>query len=258
MEATYHEIDAIVENAKSTMFDVVICSDISPSSSEILDKHKNIILLDHHESALHLHNPEKFRYVYDNECGAAVTKRFIETVFGVDLSYLDGIVYLANDYDLWIHDDPKSKEYANLYYHYWNEKFVRRFFNGDTEWTEDEKEFIRQRNHDFEQEWNATESFEFESINGCVCYGKKYINDIADRFINDEGYDVVIFRNVNNKNVSVRSKGDIDIGGLVTELGFGGGHKNAGGISEKDIDKLMEKLRILEKELYNRYKEIRL
>lgn len=260
MESTYYEIDEVMRNVDTTDYDLVIVSDISPATIDLVEKHDNIILLDHHESALkpvNFHCPEKHRYVYKKECGAALTKRFLETALGIDLSYLDRIIYLANDYDLWIHDDPKSKEFALLFYKYWNNKFIKRFFNGESEWTEDEKEFIRKRNHELEVEWSNTEVYEFGSINGCICYGELFINDICDRLLTREEFDVVIYRNTKNKNVSVRSRGSVDIGGLVSELGIGGGHKNAGGIAEKDVIVLMDKIKNVEKELYKRYPHIR-
>ena len=68
---------------------------------------------------------------------------------------------------------------------------------------------------------------------------------------------MVVFRNTNNQNVSVRSKGDVDIGGIVDELGIGGGHKNAGGISEKNLETLMKKLKKMETLLHERYEHIR-
>ena len=45
--------------------------------------------------------------------------------------------------------------------------------------------------------------------------------------------------------------------GRMTTRNIGGGHKNAGGISEKDLTKLMEKLKLFESELFNRYPHIR-
>ena len=72
-------------------------------------KNPKIILLDHHESALDLHDPSKNRFVIPSMCGAKLTQRFLERCFNLDLSKFDNLIYLTQDYDLWIHSNKKSK-----------------------------------------------------------------------------------------------------------------------------------------------------
>ena len=70
-----------------------------------------------------------------------------------------------------------------------------------------------------------------------------------------EKYDFVFARSRNKNSISVRNKHpDIDIGEVLKELGYGGGHHDAGGFYEPDFLKMKEKISIIEKHIVDELK----
>ena len=64
---------------------------------------------DHHETSLPNHDPMNNVYIDKTMCGASLTKHMLEYFYKIDLSYLDELVKLTEDYDLWIHKYKESK-----------------------------------------------------------------------------------------------------------------------------------------------------
>jgi oligoribonuclease NrnB/cAMP/cGMP phosphodiesterase (DHH superfamily) len=239
----YNEIDSVLEETDFSAYDVVLITDISPSEEKYLDLADNIILVDHHETALRFHNPDKMRYVTQDYCGAVFTAEFAEYVWGVDLEFLYEFLELTNDYDMWIKADPKSDELNMIYYNIWHKRYVKRFIDGDINFTKEEREFIRNRKEEMRTQFENLDIAEIGLEDGCFICVEKFVNEMCDSLMEEEDYKLVFSYNSRNKNCSVRcSYDEVNIGQVLQDLGFGGGHAGAGGMTEKSMDELEKKI----------------
>ncbi len=69
-------------------------------------------------------------------------------------------------------------------------------------------------------------------------------------------YDVVFCRSKNS--ISVRNKHPkLDIGEILKELGYGGGHKDAAGFTEPDFTKMKQKISIIEDRILEELKRVK-
>lgn len=257
-KASYANIDEMMKSVNYKEWDFVILTDITPHDHTLMDLSDNIILLDHHDSAADLHCPEKMRSVIRGHCSAYWTKKFCEDTLKVNLKYLDNLIYLIEDYDMWHLKNDKSRFLNVLFYKYYSEKFQRRFFSGDTRFTKEEISFIRKRKKDFRDIYENLEVYTLDSINGCFIQCTQFHNDICHKLLNDEKYNVVILRNPQNKKVSMRNNcPEVHIGNILKELDIGGGHKDAGGFVELDMESLQKKLLAIENKIFETAPSIR-
>lgn len=223
-------------------YDWVFLTDIHPESKELLNNPK-IILLDHHTSAKSFHDPQNNRFVLTKVCGAMVVKRFLERYFKVDLSKFNSLCYLTDDFDRWIHNNKKSKMINELYFRYWEDKFKERFKDGDTRLTQDEIKYIRRRMEEFKIVWKELEIYELPQINGCFIIVEDFLNDVCDKLIKENGYNVVIAMNPKSKHTSIRHNiQKFNMGGFLNFLGIGGGHEVACGFTEDDFASAQERI----------------
>ena len=262
-KASYPTIDNMLRSLNFDEYDCVIISDIAPEKLDLIkdltkEQAAKVILLDHHPTALRHHNPSENNFVYEGKSATHLVKDFCELVFGYDLGYLEDLVYLINDYDMWEHNDPRSKELNMLYYFYWDAKFRTRFFDGQLEFNEDEVKFFKKREHAFNELYNALEVFDLESINGCLISCDEFVNDVCEKLLFEEGYQIIFARNPNSKNVSVRSAIEgCNIGELLKGLEIGGGHPSAGGMHAPDIAKFQTNLKLIEKTIFQKHENAR-
>lgn len=253
----YDEVDTFLKTTDLSEFDVVLLTDISPNDSLLLEDIPNSFLLDHHDTALCQHNPEKNRIVLNGKSAALLCKEFFESLYGIDLSYLNDFCEVVNDYDMWINNDKRGWCLNELHFKYWSDNFRNRFIDGNVAFNEEELSFVKERRKKYKQVFDSLEIYELEKINGSFVMASEFVNDICSDLLK-EGDDIVICLNPRNKNCSIRiSPSEIHLGNILKELDFGGGHKQAGGIREQDPIKFKEKLDILENLLYNRFKSIR-
>ena len=261
--ATFTSINHIVKtlSTKFKNYDCVIITDIYPKDLSILDSYDNVVVLDHHETNKS-HDPDKNRFVITDFCAAQLTKNWVEAMFNVDLSFLDDFMDLVNDYDLWIHKDPKSKQMNMLYGYYRHNKTLKRFFNGDVNFSPRENQYLKERQKEFENIWDQLNVYDLEKINGCFFTYEDFPNELCEKLYSkgkEGGYDVVFAYNINNNNISVRTgRTDINLGEVLEDLEVGGGHPcsaSCRGISSlSDVPLLME---MVEKEMYKRWPQVR-
>jgi oligoribonuclease NrnB/cAMP/cGMP phosphodiesterase (DHH superfamily) len=262
IESNYDQINKVLENvATNNQYDCVFITDISPDNNGfvLLENIKNLIMIDHHDTAVKYNNPEKLIFV-DNECSATkLLYMFMNEVFeGITLNSLEKIVTYINDYDMWVHEYPESKQLNLLLFWFWNDNFINRFISGNVIFNKNELDYIRSKEQEFNNVFNNTNYYDLEKLNGCFVIGDSYVNDICDKLLKEKGYNIVLFRNTKSQNVSVRHNLEyLHIGNTLQLLGIGGGHKNAGGIVEKDVHLLYDKISKLEKHLYENVKELR-
>ncbi len=259
--ATFSNVDNIILKTDFKEYDAVILTDIFPKDPDVLNISPKILVLDHHQESSKLCNMENIIAFRDN-CGAVLTKNWVEATFNVDLSHLNLLLKYTNDYDLWIHNHPKSKMLESLFWKYLKkgkagfDKYRERFLDGNVRFTQEELDYLKKKREDFRKLYDNLEVFELETINGCIICVKEFINDIADKLLKKDGYEIVIVQNVNNSHVSIRTKDDnVNIGEILQTLGIGGGHPRSGGLA--DYFKFEEDVLKLQNYLYENVKEWR-
>jgi oligoribonuclease NrnB/cAMP/cGMP phosphodiesterase (DHH superfamily) len=248
---SYPEVDSVLNTLHYEKYDHVLLMDVSPVRTvSLIDKSPKIHLLDHHDTALVYHNPEKFRFVDVSNSATLLVKSYFEKEYNADLSHLNDFAFLANDYDMWIHADHRSKLINSLYYKYWDEKFRKRFSDGNVTFTEKEMEFFKEEKKKFIDIWNNLKTYDIPDVNGVFCTAYDKVNDICDKLLNEENYDFVFCLNSRSKSVSVRTKReDVNIGRIFEKLGIGGGHPKAAGIDPRTMEDLNKTLEIVCEEI---------
>jgi oligoribonuclease NrnB/cAMP/cGMP phosphodiesterase (DHH superfamily) len=251
IHTSFYKIDSILESLDYNKYDYVFLTDIHPDKKDNLYLSDKIILLDHHESAIDYNNPSKMHFVINGQCGSLLTKKFVENMYNIKLNHLDNLVKLTNDYDMWILDYPESKQLNDvMFYLYRPAKFIEKFFDGRTTFTQDELNWLDGREIKFENIYENLKIFEFDKIEGCVAESREFINEISHRLMEEEDYKIVFIRNPSNQRVSVRHKiEELDIGNILKNHGWGGGHAKAAGFFSNDINDFKYKIQILEEEI---------
>jgi oligoribonuclease NrnB/cAMP/cGMP phosphodiesterase (DHH superfamily) len=249
IDTSFYKIDALMESLDYSNYDYVILTDIHPDNKELLNLSDNIIMIDHHESAIEYNNPSKMHYVIPGVCGAVLTKRFVEKMYGIKLSFLDEIVKYTNDYDMWELKYPRSKLLNDvMFYLYRPKKFREKFFDGRTNFTSEEEDWLKQRDIKFAELYDSLDVYEFDKIPGCITESREFINEICHKLMEEEGYKFVVVRNPSSGRVSIRHNIDeLDIGTFLKEKGWGGGHCYAGGAWIGNNEEYKNKLLIIEK-----------
>ena len=260
VEVNYYDVADRVRDYDYSQFDVVIFSDIYPSK-QVLDYLSNskVIVLDHHETAREFHDPENFVFIYTDVCGSKICHEFIKTVFGESRksTEVDELIEIINDYDMWIHKDPRSNFFNWLYVMYKSDGFKNRFEYGDLKLLHSEKEYLAKKTDEIRTQFNNTELFDFKTVNGCMFFNDGFINDIADMTLKKYGFDFIITVKSTNLQASVRSTKYLDVGKMLKELGIGGGHKNAAGFWNTTNEILQKNLQDIEKYVYLNYEYTR-
>jgi oligoribonuclease NrnB/cAMP/cGMP phosphodiesterase (DHH superfamily) len=258
----YQTIGEILLKINYDEYDAVIITDVSPDDQTV-EKLGNIwkdkiLLLDHHDTAVRLHDPENMKFVHPGECGMTITKKFFEKYYNFKFDYLDGLDRIINDYDMWIKEDPKSEDMNLLYLKYWDERFRERFYKGLSDFTFEEKKYLEEKHKEFKKIYKDLDVWELMSIHGCLYIADNWANELADKILNEKTCRVTISRNPKTNGCSIRSRiSNIHIGDMLSGLGFGGGHKEAGGFWEPDTLKFREKVDLIEKYIYDNCVEMR-
>lgn len=260
LNTSFYKIDEVLESVDYDRYDFVFVTDINPERKENLDLSEKIILIDHHGSAIDAHDPHKMHFVMPGKCAALRTKIFVEKYYGVKLDHLDEIVRLTNDYDMWELKDPKSKQLNDvMFYLYRPKKFRDNFFDGRTTFTENEITWLDQREIEFKRLYESLTVFDFEKINGCIAQSREFINEICDKLMKEEGYNIIFCRNPSHGRVSIRHnwpESELDMGTILKNKGWGGGHSASCGMFVDDIDDFKNKVAILEEEISIKFPKI--
>jgi oligoribonuclease NrnB/cAMP/cGMP phosphodiesterase (DHH superfamily) len=255
-EYTPQSLKQFLETSNFDSYDIVLVTDISLYKGFSYYNPK-VIFIDHHESSLEYTNIDNV-YVNENWCSSVLFMRFLEGVLSIDLSYLKDLILLTNDYDLWQHKNSKSIRMSYLFYFYWNEKFIKRFWKGNLDLVDDELAYIRSTEHKFREYFKVVKIFDLQKINGCIVFGNEFINETCDKLLKEENYKIVFYSNTKNSSVSIRSSIEgFHLGKYLSDNNFGGGHKEAGGLKEPDQLKLQEKLKSIEQYVYENFKDTR-
>lgn len=257
IEVNYPDIDDRITRFDLNDYDAVIFTDICPVNSlSYLKGFDNVIILDHHETALECYDPENNVFIYNGISGSKLTHEFVKSIFGESKHTQDiqELIDIINDYDLWIHKDPRSRFFNWLYDKYKSDEFKSRFFSGQTKLLNEEKLYIQEQSDLLKSIFNKTELFDFEKVNGAMFFTESHLNDLSEMVLEKYKYDFVVIVNPKNLNSSIRSVGNFYTGEMLKALGIGGGHKYAGGFRCVDEAALKRNMEIIEEYSYRFYK----
>lgn len=255
IEVNYYDVDDRITRFDLNEYDAVIFTDICPNKSlPYLKSFKNVIVLDHHDTALECHDIENNVFVYSEISGSKLTHEFIKSMFGESkqTQEIQELIDIINDYDLWIHANPKSRYFNWLYNKYKSDKFKSRFFSGETKLLNDEKKYIQDQYDIIRNTFHNLELFDFSKVNGAMFFTSDYINDLSEMVLDKFKYDFIVIVNPTNFHASVRSVGKFYTGEMLKALGIGGGHRHAGGFRCVDEKSLKTNLEMIE-EYANRF-----
>lgn len=221
--------------------DAVVFTDFTPVNIKALQAMgKPILVLDHHESCLSFNDPQNNVHINLKYCGAMLAFKYFSVK--KDMSHLNDLVFLANDYDLFTLSDPRSMPFNALYWQMGFRWFMTRFMNGNTKLYPEEKQYIL----DYQKAVQLTyDNLPISDLphKGCFYECEMYMAEMSRRLAND-GYQYQIIKHGNA--LSIRSATDnINLLDVCKYVGDGGGHRRAAGIPLKpgdDIKLLVQKI----------------
>lgn len=230
----YDDVDRIIKSALTTPgLEQLYIVDISPQSEEVvamLDQAADKVkLYDHHATAQEFIADKPWACIDLERCG---TKLFAEEE-GITAKYED-FIFLVNDYDLWKHEDPRSKDMHLLVWLLGRDKFVERFVkNPSTELTETEAVALNLYKTKRKQKVDAVIDkaiFVYDKLDRIVAVAISgvYKSQVAETIMNRyPQVDYVVVLDLDREQASLRSR-EIDVREIAEKFG-GGGHKLAAG-----------------------------
>ncbi len=200
-----------------------------------------VVLIDHHKTAMWL-NEFPWAWVRGGRCGANMFHSWLRKNATIKeaaiLSRFETLVFLANDYDLWKHKDPRSKQINSLLWILGRDRFIERFLtNPDPELTDTEKLLL---NLEEEKQARYIESvledstyFLKDNQNRpyALCFAEQYTSQIGHEILNRYSPEKCLYVaqvNLRFRTVSLRSRPGFDVSEIAKARG-GGGHAQAAG-----------------------------
>lgn len=233
----------------------VIFADIGLSGAtgekyaDILEKRGNCVLLDHHNTSLHLSN-RTWCDVRQEFCGTELLRQYLQ----LEDESSKALAVLIQDHDLWLKKDPRSVELAAFTVFVGQDIFVDRFVNRDVTKeffdpleTELMKIMTRRRDQFIDQ---AIKKVVVKDVtwNGNTCKVGYIISPemnvslLLDTLLSQKPeLDVGCQINFEKGSVSLRSRRGYDVSEMAKYFG-GGGHKAASGhrISDEIMKGILE------------------
>lgn len=251
---TYKNINQYVERIFDNpgRYEQIFIADISIDLYLAEDMPRNVLIIDHHDTAVHLKNfPRCIIDISGNHCGASLCYHHLLKNNKLKYKHLTSLVAIARDYDLWIHKLPKkiAKNVNFIYYKYWGEKFSKRFVDGFNGFNDDEKLFIQNKWDDIKQQLkdakfqDLLEDEDEKYHNKLALYideTKGDVNEICEYALNKMGFKIIVCVVPKKCQLSIRAdektvENGCHIGRIceeIRDMGFasnGGGHPAAGG-----------------------------
>lgn len=204
-------------------FDCIICTDFYPEQTlSFLKEHAVTLVLDHHES-VEQYNNDKDIVINTAYSGTKLTYNFISKF--KDIKYLEELVNIVNDWDMFILKDKRSAYFNNMFWEMGLKWFMRRFITGNVSLYPEEKRYFVDAQKEFKDMYESLVISDL-ARNGVYFESSRFHYECIEA-LKKEGYKWFAIKNKNN--ISVRCD-DIDLTYVVKQLGKGGGHVHAIGI----------------------------
>lgn len=224
---------------------LIYITDISPENdSELIEQldSRSVWLFDHHKTALYL-QLHPWARVDTSMCGAMLFWRWLAAYSGREIAAnaakYESLIWHANDYDLWKHESPLSKEINKLLYIYGRERFIQRFLD-----TPEPEPLLKEEILMLQLEQEKEDRYIQDVIDRGIsprwdAEGRPFALVFAERYSSQLGHailakypmaiDYVAIVNFLYGTVGLRSrKGEVDVSDIAKRYG-GGGHPGAAG-----------------------------
>ena len=175
----------------------------------------------------------------DEECTADVAVRSLEYEF--DEQYVD-LAAVTRDHDLWLREDPRSDDLADLAYWLEPEEYIDIVREGGADLPEDARELLAERRVEKEALIEkAVDRGEIREVNGWtvgVTYGRCSQNEVAEAF-REQGADAsVVVKPAGS--ASIRGTDEFERCHEVAAQVNGGGHPKAAGCKPDIYDDMLD------------------
>lgn len=220
-------------------FDAIICTDFYPSQTiNDLRKMSTTLVLDHHESVVDKNNDTDI-IINTLYSGTKLAYKFISKF--KDVSYLEKLVDIIDDYDMFRLKLPASVYFNNLFWEMGHKWFTRRFITGNTTMYPEEKRYFVDAKKEFDNMYETLEIVDL-AHNGVYFESDRFHYECIEALKKD-GYKWFAIKN--KSNLSVRCD-DIDLTEIAKKIGKGGGHVHAIGIPMAKTDNPIELVKRIE------------
>lgn len=228
-------------------YDAIICTDFYPSQTiNDLRKMSTTLVLDHHESVVDKNNDTDI-IINTLYSGTKLAYKFISKF--KDISYLEKLVDIIDDYDMFRLKLPASVYFNNLFWEMGHKWFTRRFITGNTVMYPEEKRYFVDAKKEFDNMYETLEIVDL-AHNGVYFESDRFHYECIEALKKD-GYKWFAIKN--KSNLSVRCD-DIDLTEICKKIGRGGGHKSACGIpliKNENVVELVKKIELFIDTEYN-------
>lgn len=223
----------------------------------VADFKGHFVWLDHHDSSKEFHNPKNNIFIVDDICGAKLTKRYLESIYEVNLSKYDYFIELVDDYDLWKHKDKNSKRLNYIFNHYMKvdkdngyNNFMNYYLKNNIEFnnlTTLEQSIIYKAEKEISDTWeNLDVTVMKDSKIGFMMVDPSLVSEISAMVLENSELDVIINYPPNYGSGSIRAKDtnikDINVAKVAKYLfehgnllSSAGGHPHACGFTVKNL-----------------------
>lgn len=224
--------------------DEILITDISvnPEVAEKIDRRGKVTLLDHHKTAAWL-NRYPWAKVDSSCCGTMHLYNHLSKN-NIRINKYREFVEMVNDYDLWLHKDPRSRQLNRLHSIIGHQRFIKRFSSDSrVKFKPEEKLLLELEEEKIREYCFCTNGYENEDQDGnkyLIVFAELYTSELGEYLLEKHpqyAYVMIINAHQNPIKVSLRSRGDVDVAEIARRYG-GGGHKAAAGFTIKDPDYL--------------------
>jgi uncharacterized protein len=237
-----HEaVDEIAKDLYYNWADDILFVDISISAdvAELFKTRNNVLLFDHHQSAIPL---SKFKFCtidqHNDNCGSKLFYNWLLSLGYSNIIKYKEFVDGVDDVDRWKHHLDYSKNVGALHGILGVNLFIDRFMrNASISLTNEEKFVINLDNmkyDEFFQEKKKNVIIKNKKLNdrnyriGFVYAGGAYRSRLGNDLCNDHNLNLDAIIMISNDYISMRSVGNVDVA-KVAESYMGGGHQKAAG-----------------------------
>jgi oligoribonuclease NrnB/cAMP/cGMP phosphodiesterase (DHH superfamily) len=258
MKSSPQKVETLIDNIDPNKYKAIVLADISTQNEEFL-KLPHVMLVDHHDTAANMHDPDNCVFIYNFECGTKLLKRVIEGALRKPLKKYSELVNLINDYDLWEHKDERSKKLAKLFYKRTSDdEFAERFWGFKVEFTAEEEAKFEAQAIEYEQIYNQLEVYELEESNTVFAVYSSYNNDLCHDMMERNGAEIAILFNPQTRCGSIRTVSEeIHLGEMLDDMGIGGGHPMAAGFKCATDSHLQDTLEAIDRYISKNYPMLR-
>jgi oligoribonuclease NrnB/cAMP/cGMP phosphodiesterase (DHH superfamily) len=237
-------VNKVVTELCSTYSGHLLFADVSVDEehAKLLDQRGDILILDHHKTALHL---SKYPWATisvkpeETSAGASCGTLMMWEHFLLqhsEIAEYEGMARMIDDYDRWIHKNPMSQKFADLHSLTSANFFIDKFLNDSRVKLDPIHETILEidkykKEEYFNSKINDVTMHEAEGLRIGVIIGTRYISECCHHILNNHpsNLDVIVMINPESNQVSLRGKTDnVDVS-KIAALNGGGGHTTAAG-----------------------------